>query len=100
MGKIGIIPSHLKNNIPMTYLFPTPKGIGLDSERHLDICRITSTLPLRPTGSTLSVRSLGCRQDQATIRRTRAYFSGTGIFLPRTKLSNRAVNHSREAVAL
>jgi len=25
MGKIGIIPSHLKNNIPMTYLFPTPK---------------------------------------------------------------------------
>jgi len=24
MGKIGIIPSHLKNNIPMTYLFPTP----------------------------------------------------------------------------
>ena len=26
MGKIGIIPSHLKNNIPMTYLFPTPNG--------------------------------------------------------------------------
>ena len=26
MGKIGIIPSRLKNNIPMTYLFPTPNA--------------------------------------------------------------------------